>query len=632
MPEFWNKSGLKEQSRPVWLLAMLRAFLAVFAVMISFGLSGRNPVLPLLFGLLTVELARNDGKRFRIGASEILAGVFALTVLFAKHKEIEAEFDSRLFVALSLLILVLGWFVMAQLVFGAMLAWLDRAACGPVSAITQATDAGQKSDTQGQPGQTSFFEKHIQLLTMGILFLLYLPYYLYEFPGILSPDSINQAGQAFGLYTWSNHHPIAHTLLIQAACKVMSLLTPDRNLQIGFYTLLQMSFLVYCFGYSVKTLQRLGAGLRYCILAILFYAVLPFQGVFSVTVWKDVPFAGVVLLLTCEIATWVFAGEHGLWRYLRYGILVFAMCLLRSNGFYACILLVPLLERLFYDKSAGAKEKGGRKFFSTWIAVAGLTALIFAGILRGPVIEALHIYNGDFIESMPIPLQQVTRVIVDGKTVPEADLHEIHQVIDTTYINQLYAPDFADNMKELVRAGNQGYLTGHKGTFLSIWLRWGLRYPGIYLQSWVDMTRGYWYPDYDMDVASITGVIDNDLGLYSRHLIGGPLIVKWRELGTKLAGFIPMYGLLWSIGSYVWLQLVILAWILKRRDGSGERDSENGHPASRCLLAILLPSMTALLTILIATPATDFRYAYSLVVTLPIWFGIPWMKNVSKET
>ncbi len=44
--------------------------------------------------------------------------------------------------------------------------------------------------------------------------LCWLPYFLYQYPGIMTPDSVNQFEQVLGLIPYSNHHPWVHTLLI----------------------------------------------------------------------------------------------------------------------------------------------------------------------------------------------------------------------------------------------------------------------------------------------------------------------------------------------------------------------------------------------------------------------------------
>ena len=51
------------------------------------------------------------------------------------------------------------------------------------------------------------------LCYFGLLFC-WLFWFLYQFPGVLTPDSISQFSQATGLIPFSNHHPILHTLFV----------------------------------------------------------------------------------------------------------------------------------------------------------------------------------------------------------------------------------------------------------------------------------------------------------------------------------------------------------------------------------------------------------------------------------
>ena len=60
-------------------------------------------------------------------------------------------------------------------------------------------------------------EPALSLQTKLFLFLLliacWLPWFLYNFPGVMTPDSLSQYSQAMGLTGYSNHHPFVHTLL-----------------------------------------------------------------------------------------------------------------------------------------------------------------------------------------------------------------------------------------------------------------------------------------------------------------------------------------------------------------------------------------------------------------------------------
>ena len=144
----------------------------------------------------------------------------------------------------------------------------------------------------------------------------------------------------------------------------------------------------------------------------------------------------------------------------------------------------------------------------------------------------------------------------------------IDQVIDRTYVKELYNPTFADNMKELVRAGNPQYLEDHKTDFLKLWISLGLKYPGDYLEAYIQQTNGYWYPDSYYLVAEAEGISATSLGISHTPLIRGPLVVKGKEIAIKLGSMIPLYGTLWSMGVIFWIFLICIACILARRDYS----------------------------------------------------------------
>ena len=117
------------------------------------------------------------------------------------------------------------------------------------------------------------------------------------------------------------------------------------------------------------------------------------------------------------------------------------MCLFRSNGWYAFLLSLPFLIYTFRHK------------LKLMLPVhIGILAAVL--IIKGPVMNFYDVAQPDFVESVCIPLQQVARVICEDKTLTEEEWASVHKVIDTTYIKELYAPGFADNMKELVRAGH----------------------------------------------------------------------------------------------------------------------------------------------------------------------------------
>ncbi|MDE7020506.1 MAG: hypothetical protein K2P23_06320, partial [Lachnospiraceae bacterium] len=131
--------------------------------------------------------------------------------------------------------------------------------------------------------------------------LCWFPYFLYEFPGIMTPDSINQLEQVLNLTAYSNHHPFVHTMIFKLFYEIGFALTSNMVIAVSFYTFFQMCFLAYSVFYFLKTLDSFHIRREILLLITLFYALVPYHAVFSVTLWKDIPFAAVVLLFGCSM-------------------------------------------------------------------------------------------------------------------------------------------------------------------------------------------------------------------------------------------------------------------------------------------------------------------------------------------
>jgi hypothetical protein len=432
-------------------------------------------------------------------------------------------------------------------------------------------------------------------------FICYLPYFLYEFPGIMTADSIVQYQQIIGVLPLSNHHPVIHTMAIKLFYELGMMVTGDPVRAISFYTLAQMIFMSICCGVLVKEVVTVMGRLDLRILAavIAFLALFPVNAVFAVTVWKDVPFAGIAVLLVCHLLSMCRKGAEKLTMmdFGIFSILGVLFSLFRSNAWYAFIVFAPVFVWYFRGR---LKES---------LAAALLTIVLVIAV-KGPAFSAVVGTGPDFVESLSLPLQQVARVLVDEKSVTDSDMAMIDDVIDRTYIKELYVGGYADNIKELVRAGNPAVLEEYKPEYFSLWMRMGLRNPGEYIAAWYDLEGGYIYPDVDYRVADADGIMPNDEGLYPMPIIGGKFI-KVKEILLKLSEFMPLYGMLFSIGAYAWgLVISLFVAILKKR---------NMLPHILMLLLVL--------TLLIAAPVVDFRYGYAYVLTFPVILAVSFAED-----
>jgi len=647
-----------------------KAFLSAWAVTIACGLSLRNLCTALILLLLFLFFRKYGrlcaGSRRETILTGVIAVLGACAVVMHGRKLYTQNFDSGLFKALILLITFVGMYILLYriLLFAVHAARTEKfrravfRSHGAEGITGRQKDTPTVSENTEDSCKTNFAQnkdvlrpdagaakrgRRLAILTFAVCMLCYLPYFLYEFPGIISPDGANQIEQLMGAAPWSNHHPVAHTLVIAFWTKIGMFFTGNLNSAVAFYTAFQMLLFAASAAVIIRLLWSFGCRTWVCILTAAFYALIPFQDVFAVYILKDSFFSPVFVLFCCALLR-IAQGESQLPSvsgeaktllhftrgriricrrrdYIVFGLLSFAVCLLRSNGWYMFLFMIPFLIALL---------RGRRKQIC---AVCGLVVLSVC-IVKGPVMKADGVQQPDTIESLCVPLQQIARVIVDKYPIAESDRQLISHVVNIDYVDDLYNPGFADPLKELVRAGDENYLDAHLPAFFGLWCRLGIRYPGTYMSALADLTEGYWFPDVDYETASIDGVFQNKVGLHAEPLIGGKAVVKTKEILIKLGDFIPGYTLLWNCGTYTWI--LVLAGYLgicgtrtpsENNDGCNRSTEESAKHSAlnkkedrRTILLVLLPSFALILTLFAATPsATEFRYMLPVVEAMPLW-------------
>ena len=570
------------------ILKFLQSFFATWALMKAARMEPGN-ILTLVFFLLCFFLFRYIDVRlsqadFHPGAAGkrtalILSLIFSALYMAVDYPHYIETLTSRLF-RLGILTVVFIGFV--TLFYNLLLFLFSYSAHKKSLCRLLLTPEGFLP--------SSFPARHTGLCGFLLCMLFWMFYFLYQYPGIMTPDSINQLEQVLGLIPYSNHHPWIHTLFIKLFYTIGYTITGSMVAAMGFYTLMQMCFLAASISYFVSSTRIFHLKPVWSFLLALAYALLPYHAVYSVTVWKDIPFAAAVLLFLTALLR-IHNRNHRS-DYIIFILSGIMMCVFRSNGWYAFLLCLPFL--LFFLRR--------NKYLIGSLAIT----LCMSILIRYPVMNASHVVSPDFVESLCIPLQQVSCVLANDRDLTPEQNELIDQVIDRTYVKELYNPTFADNMKELVRAGNPQYLEDHKTDFLKLWISLGLKYPGDYLEAYIQQTNGYWYPDSYYLVAEAEGISATSLGISHTPLIRGPLVVKGKEIAIKLGSMIPLYGTLWSMGVIFWIFLICIACILARRDYSK--------------LLYALPCLTLWFTVMIATPvATEFRYVYFLILCLPFY-------------
>lgn len=538
------------------------------------------------------NLLAKDGRRLvlslpakkRRTASCLLGLFFTFLCLASESDVLVGSLTSPLFQIASLLMSALGLFFLFFRSLRLLFFYLEKRTLR-IESLKNPRTEDQKLPLQ------------MKVLLPVILLCCWLPWFLYNFPGVMTPDSISQYSQAMGLTGYSDHHPFAHTLLIKLFLSLGMALFDNVYAAIACYTVFQMVLMALLLCYCLCVLYRYGAGKKLCFLFLIFYACVPYNGSFAVTMWKDVLFSGFLLLFVLCIYRLLHLYTSGgrlknqpglLALLLISGLLV---CLFRSNGLYVFLITTPFLVIVL--------RREWKLLLPGLLAIAALALCI-----KGPVYDALGVAEPAFSESLSIPAQQIARVVYEGRALTQEQIDLLEKTVDYDSIADYYQPELSDPVKALIQYGHPEYLEAHKGAYLQLWLQLGLRYPLDYWNAFVDQTRGYWYPG-EPGLTVNESISPNDVGLTGQSVLSGTPAWKVVEILNKLYTIFPLYGLLYSIGAFTWAAVF---WCVNCVLNGRKRN-----------FLLFIPFFALILTLCLATPvAADLRYAYPLILSMPL--------------
>lgn len=426
-----------------------------------------------------------------------------------------------------------------------------------------------------------FFVSWCSIVLINLIHL-----YFVEYPGNLTNDSLTQLRQIIsGEYT--NHHPYWHTMIIKCCFAFGNFLFHDYNSAVTLYAVWQILFMAACFSYAISTLFHIGVPVKWIVLVWCIFALMPYNIAYSICMGKDVPFSGAVLVLIVSLYRILKNLGNKKVSYILFAVSGLGMCIWRSNGILAFALTGLLYVPFFWKRNRT-------------VLFLMLGALISGWLLTGPYLSLINVRQTDLVESLSIPVQQVTRVIYDNCELTEEESALIGQVIDIDEVPELYVDWLSDPMKDEIRSKNNGFFEEHISDYAALWVRLGMRYPGEYVKAWVDQTKGYWNAGYDYNPYSL-GVSSNTLGITEGA--NNNLIAKVSHGLFKLSRGMIFMDPFESVGLHVWLIGVLLVVNLLK-----------GRPEH--LLSV--PILAIILTLLVATPVSyAFRYAYAVFTTYP---------------
>ena len=342
------------------------------------------------------------------------------------------------------------------------------------------------------------------------------------------------------------------------------------------------------FAYTVTTLYQVGVPKWMLGLVFFVYALLPYNIVYSVTLWKDVPFGASALLLAVAFYRLV-KNVAGKWDYAAFALGAVGMALMRTNGWAALLIAAVLL--------AVVLRKQNRLLVKVLLAV-----LVLSWVMIGPVLKSMNVPGTDPVEAFAVPMQQIARVVANGRELTQEQQTLMGEIFLMDKLGEVYDPQTVDPVKyETFRYDQVDYIRQNAGKYVRLYLSLGLRYPGDYLKAWIDETRGYWNGGYAYWIYTLQ-TEENILGIIQPE--GANLLARlygaWFRFAEKPTALQPLY----SIGLQVWI--LIACCVLCTLQG-------------RKQWLIAVPTLVLTLGLWLGTPVyAEFRYAYPMMLCAPL--------------
>lgn len=414
------------------------------------------------------------------------------------------------------------------------------------------------------------------------------------YPGVMNYDAFVQMCQVTGGYSYSNHHPWLHTMIIKGIWELGLKLFHNTNKAYALYCLFSLISLSFAFSCVVAYLRKKGLKTIWTIAVLLFYIISPVNQMFSISMIKDVPFAIFILffiILLCNMRDRRMEGKSNTIYWMLFIPISFGICFFRSNGLYVFIGMIPFIIFCFWNEK---KE-----------AILAIGSIIVLGLIfKGPVFEHFDVNDPDPIESLSIPAQQIAAVFYYDGVITNDQIDLLNHIVDTGKLSDAWnaSPGCSDEVKNLVReTDNQSYLAEHKTEFLKLYLDMFRSNKRIYVKAFINETYGYWYHRVRFPFLWATYIEDNGMGICRDSKVPDFVLTCFQNY---LSWAKRCFDCFFSVGLIVYAFFTAFFIVLQKK--------------SKYIITYL-PIFGIWCTLLLATPVyADLRYAYAIYNAVPI--------------
>lgn len=452
----------------------------------------------------------------------------------------------------------------------------------------------------------SRYIKEFCIISFILLFSLFLLYYLTFYPGGVYTDT----WVALGMLTGENEMTLQQPVLYTAMLNIVKIFIPDYYTGFAVFTGIQAVAMISILTYFIYWILKKGVNPLVAFSVTMFFMFFKLYPLYSVSVWKDTPFSLVLFLFTLAIIDLIFEFNENkikISSIVKINIYSVLVIFLRNNGLYIIVFSIIFLTLCFIKKIIKEKVVNFK-----WLIIS-----IFSTILICIIIEHILIFAGfkqvSKVESLAIPIQQISRVVAVGGNITESQMELIEKVMPKERIKERYRALLVDKIKWDDDYFDKEYLLNNYQDYFKLWLELLVQNPDEYFIAYLLETSGFWtfnVAGKEAYHSAVTWETLEDI-IMNINVIADNTNFDFRESMLNVAYY--------SGGFFFWIT-ALSAFLTYRLC------------EKKYLIGYIAP-ISLWLTVMIATPMGQaLRYVYILVLILPLNLLYPaLMKKLHKK-
>ncbi len=398
-----------------------------------------------------------------------------------------------------------------------------------------------------------------QLIAFLIIVVCWIPVFLAAYPGYFCYDAYDEFLQYLEerITTW---HPPIHVFILGFIITHIANATYSFNIAIALYLFFQMLLIAGCFTYCISFLEKYNISKMIRIISVLYYALFPVVVMYAMCSTKDAIFSAlaivsIIMAIEALLNKEEFINSKS--KQIKFVMVMFLAIIFRNNAIYAYIPFLIIFAIAMKNK----------KILISIVSLI-ILYLIYIQIIYN-VLQVSRTYNS---EAFSVPLQQIARVYnYNYESLTKEELDTIYEYTTDKQLKE-YLPECSDKIKDLVYLGNMGY-----SRFFKLWFEIGLKNPGMYIDSFLENTLGFWYPDtiidgYNKKAPKLYGEETSYFAAMCEPPGEEDSKIPWlRDIYYNISRYtdinkIPVISMLFSLGAMVWGLFICIGYnIYKKR-------------------------------------------------------------------